>query len=32
MPAYDENRSRFPIGVTVLWVLLAVGVLALLGG
>ena len=32
MPAYDENRSRFPIGVTVLWALLAVGVLALLVG
>ena len=32
MRAYDENRYRFPIGVTVLWVVLAVGALALLVG
>ncbi len=29
---YDENRYRFPIGVTVLWVVLAVGLLSLLIG
>ena len=29
-PRYDENRYRFPIGVTVLWVVLAVGLLTLL--
>ena len=32
MPPYDENRYRFSIGVTVLWVVLAVGVLSLLVG
>tara|TARA_B100000315_G_scaffold186250_1_gene175574 strand:+ start:189 stop:299 length:111 start_codon:yes stop_codon:yes gene_type:complete len=26
---YHENRCRFPIGVTVMWVVLAVGLLAL---
>ena len=31
-PPYDENRYRFPIGVTVLWVVLAIGVLSLLVG
>ena len=29
---YDENRYRLPIGVTVLWVVLAVGLLSLLVG
>ena len=32
MPPYDENRYRFPIGVTVLWVVIALGVLTLLVG
>ena len=29
-PPYDENRYRFPIGVTVLWVVIALGLLTLL--
>ena len=29
-PAYDENRYRLPIGVTVLWVVLALWLIALL--
>ncbi|HJN44370.1 MAG TPA: Na(+)/H(+) antiporter subunit D [Vicinamibacterales bacterium] len=29
MPPYDVNRYRLPIGVTVMWVVLAVGLLAL---
>ena len=32
LPPYDENRYRFPIGATVLWVVLAVGLLSLLVG
>ena len=32
MPPYDEDRYRFPIGVTVMWVVLALGVLTLLVG
>ena len=32
MPPYDENRYRFPIGVTVLWVVIALGLLTLLVG
>ena len=29
-PPYDENQYRFPIGVTVLWVVIALGLLTLL--
>ena len=32
LPPYDENRYRFPIGVTVLWVVTALGLLTLLVG
>ena len=32
LPPYDENRYRFPIGVTVLWVVLALALLTLLVG
>ena len=32
IPPYDENRYRFPIGVTVVWIVLALGVLTLLAG
>lgn len=32
MPPYDENRDRFPIGVTVLWVVIALSLLTLLVG